>query len=879
MGKLLPFLCLISLFALSQEVTVLSFEAATLGEWKSNQAISDLKILNNYLTGKCAGDDPQIYSPIFDIKANNRQIIEIKMKSDRDGLAQVFWSGTLEEPYGGFRPHKRNDFYVKGDNKFHIYRLLPFWGGEEKIIHLRLDPPDGANFAIEYIKIKELRPLEKGKWVVYRGLEIKKVSENSLKFRIIEDESAILLPLPDFEGSKSPLLSFSLKVRTPMPNCYGEIVYQEGNERRSYVFDLIADGKPHYYNIFPGWLRSVTSPTLYLRHCQGDGEISDVEVGTEPKGEELQITYFGVDGIARAGKPFTILLQLKNIGAYLKDVKVELQLPKEIKLLEGTFTQMIKDVAFGETEFIKWTAICNKVGDLKVNAKIHFGKISQEISTKLKISKTVIISPADYPPLPKIATSEWEVGVYYFPGWPSASNWLPIKNWGRKPLLGYYKEGSPEVMDWQIKWCLEHGITFLIFDWYWVQGNRMLEHALHDAFLKSRYGDMMKFSLLWANHNPPKTSSLEDLLNLTRFCIDKYFRLPNYLRIDDKPTLFIFTPRQLTDDLGVEGVKEAFAKMRELCQQEGLNGLFIIGCMHDSDWDLRVMKEEGYDAVSGYNYPWAGAGPDDKRAPYDDMLEGHLRIWKNIVEKGYDYIVPTTPGWDPRPWHGTNTLVRTNPTPASFERMLSLAKEFIEEKNLRKMVIIEAWNEWGEGSYIEPSREWGFAYLDAIRNVFVGKDEHIDIVPQDLGLPLIEAEFPPLRDSWEFENDFDGWSAMMGISEFKVENGYLVMRTSTNDPAINLPPVHLNAKEYKKIVIRMKVDKGSGAQVFWATSVFPISEFTSQRFQLIADNEFHIYELDLTTNPAWQGTITSIRFDPTDVAGATVMVDYIRILK
>jgi len=861
---------------LGQEATLILFD---LNDWQANQSISDLRIENSCLFGKCVGDDPQLYSPLFEIRANNLQIVEIKLKSDRDGLAQLFWSGNLEEPYGGFRPEKRNDFYVKGDNEFHIYRLLPFWEGEEKIIHLRLDPPDGATFYLEYIKIKELKPLSQGKWAVFGGLEIRKVGDKSLQFRVTEDEAAVLLPITPFEGSKSPILSLPLKLRSPEKNCYGEIVYQEGNERRSFAFDLLADGEPHYYNLFPGWIGNVSYLMLLLRHCEGEGELGELEVGLEPKGEELQVTYFGIDGIARAKSPFTILLQVKNAGAPVKGVKADLRLPKEIRLLKSLSSQKIDEIAFGESEFILWTAICDKVGDFKASVRLAGGKVSREFSTTLKIRESPLLPPSSYPPEPKIAKGDWEVGVYYFPGWPSASNWLPVKNWGRKPLLGYYREGSPEVMDWQIKWSLEHGITFFIFDWYWVQGNRMLEHALHDAFLKSRYGKLMKFSLLWANHNPPNTSSLPDLLNLTRFCIDNYFCLPNYLRIDDKPTIFIFTPRQLTDDLGVEGVKEAFAQMRALCKQEGLNGLFIIGCMHDSDWDLQVMKEEGYDAVSGYNYPWAGAGPDDKRVPYDEMLQGLLRIWEGIVDKGYDYIVPTTPGWDPRPWHGSNTLVRINTTPSSFEKMLLMAKDFGERNNLRKMVIIEAWNEWGEGSYIEPSREWGFAYLDAIRNVFVGEGEHEDIVPQDIGLPLIEAELPLPRDRWEFDDDLEGWSAMMGISEFKLENGYLILRTSTNDPAINFPPVNLNAKEYRKILIRMKVDKGNGGQVFWATSLFPISEFTSQRFQLVADNEFHIYELDIASHPAWQGTITSLRFDPTDVAGATVMIDYIRIVK
>lgn len=38
----------------------------------------------------------------------------------------------------------------------------------------------------------------------------------------------------------------------------------------------------------------------------------------------------------------------------------------------------------------------------------------------------------------------------------------------RTPLLGYYAEGHPTVMDRQITWAVEHGISFFVFDWYWV---------------------------------------------------------------------------------------------------------------------------------------------------------------------------------------------------------------------------------------------------------------------------------------------------------------------------------------------------------------------------------------------------------------------------
>jgi len=55
-------------------------------------------------------------------------------------------------------------------------------------------------------------------------------------------------------------------------------------------------------------------------------------------------------------------------------------------------------------------------------------------------------------------------------------------------------------------------------------------------------------------------------------------------------------------------------------------------------------------------------------------------------------------------------------------------------------VLIEAWNEYGEGEAIEPHRQWGFRYLDAVRSVF-GLDHrsHRDLSPEDLGLSVPQA--------------------------------------------------------------------------------------------------------------------------------------------
>ena len=69
-----------------------------------------------------------------------------------------------------------------------------------------------------------------------------------------------------------------------------------------------------------------------------------------------------------------------------------------------------------------------------------------------------------------------------------------------------------------------------------------------------------------------------------------------------------------------------------------------------------------------------------------------------------------------------------------------------------KSVLIEAWNEWGEGSYIEPHREFGFGYLDAIRDVFTASPgAHQDVTPADVELgPYDVPEPPPTRTDWDF---------------------------------------------------------------------------------------------------------------------------------
>jgi glycosyl transferase family WbsX len=354
--------------------------------------------------------------------------------------------------------------------------------------------------------------------------------------------------------------------------------------------------------------------------------------------------------------------------------------------------------------------------------------------------------PAGIPRPRPASTGRYQIGAYYFPGWPTKEKWKVLDAFPeRRPLLGYYAEGDPTVMDWQIKWAVEHGIGFFAFDWYWDRGQRQLEHALHDGYFKARFRSLLKFCLLWANHNPPGSSSEADLLAVVDFWIANYFRRPEYLTLGGKPVVIVFEPRRLRADMGSEAVTVALRRMRARVVEAGLPGLFLLATVDDRPEELARLEAEGYDAGTGYNYPRAGmADRTALRGAYDDMVDGYERIWTEVARAGIlDYVPVTEPGWDSRPWHGDGALVRTGRTPDKFRDMLARARAFVDRHPVaggKKLVLIEAWNEYGEGEIIEPHREWGFDYLDAIRSVFVaGPTTHRDVVPEDLGLPVPRA--------------------------------------------------------------------------------------------------------------------------------------------
>jgi len=356
----------------------------------------------------------------------------------------------------------------------------------------------------------------------------------------------------------------------------------------------------------------------------------------------------------------------------------------------------------------------------------------------------------DYIPEPKPVRTPILIGAHHCPLWEADKYNLwanVVKHPERTPALGFYAQENPEISDWETKWAVEHGVSFFIYCWYRAsQGGPVkmrFGSAIHDALFKSKFADKMKFTIMWENQNRGHAGVADEadlMQNLLPFWIDNYFKHASYVKIDNKPLLFIYRPEFLVKDLGsVENVRKAFDKMRAACRAAGFDGLYLLGEYRGLDpKHLALMKQLGLDYT--FAYCWhVQNNPAPKQAIETQM--GYLRKTQELK------ILPQVPtvsqGWSG--WRDEGSIWKL--PPADFEHLLREAKQFVSTLPANelgsRMLLLDNWNEWGEGHYLAPHREYGFGYLDAVRRVF-GLDAvepHKDLVPSDLGMGPYDSAY------------------------------------------------------------------------------------------------------------------------------------------
>ena len=728
-----------------------------LRQWIPNSHLSNVVIKDGMIRANAVDRDPFFLCRDITIAAKPWQYVVIRLRANRPGIGELFWSGELEGQYGGLTEKKKVRFAVNGDNSWQEIVVFPFWHTEGVIRQLRLDLYEGAHFEIDCIRV-----LEWGSNQPQNGVCVWGFGGNTSRWQTHPAASELLAPPVRIDVSDKAWVTVQLgsdreDVASILWAC------EDAPGLQSEEFAIRGDGKLHSYNLRmagnPTWHDNIIAFGIRLPQ-KGNIRLESIRIDKKPSGPgELEVSYFGFEyGVNRAGRPCRLLAQILNRGGSPQGIRdIHLILPKELKLLSEPDKLSHEGIEHNEIACFIWEIMAEKPSTYQ--AGLFFsgkGNIPPDQKTLLEFTEPPAVYKAGYVPIPRPVETKIEICAFYFPGWDSDRKWDCIRRIApnRKPLLGYYDESNSECVDWQIKWAVENSISCFLVDWYWVQGQQQLTHWF-EAYRKARYRNLLKVAIMWANHNPPNTHSVEDWLNVTRHWIENYFSLKSYYHIDNKPSVFIWNPTGIRNDLGnSEAVKKVFDQSQDMARAAGFQGITFVAMGNDfGAGHIQALLKEGYSGITTY-HEWGhtiNGAISKKLFRYEDVVRNSPTAWrekdKDAGSLHYYPLVDT--GWDSRPWHGDKAMVIQGRTPELFEKLLRQAKSFCEEHN-KPILILGPMNEWGEGSYIEPCTEFGFGMLEAIRRVFAKGDLTtwpVNISPSDVGLgPYVFPEGPITTD-------------------------------------------------------------------------------------------------------------------------------------
>lgn len=378
------------------------------------------------------------------------------------------------------------------------------------------------------------------------------------------------------------------------------------------------------------------------------------------------------------------------------------------------------------------------------------------------------------------------VACYYFPNyhtrdknaprisnqhWENWSEWELVKQAKSRfeghhqpniPAWGYTDEKNPKVMKKKIQVAVNHGIDVFIFDWYNYNGKPFLNRCLDEGFLQAKNCRKIKFALMWANHNwqdlyPYTLGEKQDWLysgKVTPESFDKienklihdYFTQSNYWKIDGKAYFSIYDIHRFIESFGsLEATRKAMDQLREKAVKAGLKGVhwnLIAWDMpilpgQDAPKDISALiKVLGFDSATSYvwiHHAWLNKPQTD----YNYVRDQYFTHWEK-AKNAYQvpYYPNVTMGWDPtprtnqdKPWKGNQVYPYTNTignnTPENFKKALQMAKERLLNDSASPHILnINCWNEWTEGSYLEPDIVNGTSYLEAVKTVFGNKHKN-----------------------------------------------------------------------------------------------------------------------------------------------------------
>jgi len=806
--------------------------------------------------GSAAG--VSLRSPALEVPTQAFQTIELSLSVRGAGPIHLVWQGEnrtgAATGWQGALPVQ-----VPADGRNHDLRLLPHWQNLRTVTGLRLMGPPGLQLRLRSVRLvgpdaeptgqaqwQFDNPAQAGQWLPVLGVAVLRPGVDGTQMRLMDRDVVLASPPLAVPTYRYEWLSLELTVRDPVSV---QLQWATTVQRGLHGPTLALRPGRHTYNVHcsdeESWNGDLAGLALTVeaegsatagtmsRATTPEVLVHDLRLSNAPQGPaDLRTAFAGpVEPVIEAGRAFRFVWVLQNEGGVeARPIRVSVTANDSISIPDGV--SVVERLPHGVPEPVTWLAKASGPGTVHLRA--DYGDRTLQEDVRLEPAPASGMPVAERVPAPRAKGAQPLYAHLHEPPPPGMGPAILDRMLYRRPYLGDYAL-DPEVVDWQVKWGLEHGLSGFIVD------ARKDEARVLDAFLGSRLARQAGLCLRWTDPVPTADAARELLAELAPIMAQ-----PNYLRHQGKPIMLVGRALQR----GREGW--GLSDLRAVAAE---GAVALVACMPLNMASADLLQTAGYVAATDLH-------TEDLVAACQPVLDA----WEDATQRQVPHVLCLQPAW------------QAELTPERLQMLLRIALLRARRSDSLALPVVIA-GDWNGTAGLEPCRPEGTRWLDALAAAGPSGTSGPTrlVLPGEVGMGPYDRPYPAPPRTWEFEAK-ESWTSAMGMSVLRILDGQLTGRTDSDQPAMFGGDTMLDTRPYKTALIGLAASAGKQGRLWWRTSLRKFTVEHSLSFDIVADGAVHEYRLDLRQAPGWEGYLKGLRLDPTDVAGAAVALDYVRIV-
>jgi len=294
--------------------------------------------------------------------------------------------------------------------------------------------------------------------------------------------------------------------------------------------------------------------------------------------------------------------------------------------------------------------------------------------------------------------------------------------------LGFYDLRLPETRIAQAALAREYGIHGFCYYYYFFSKNKKLLERPVEEMLKSGTPDF-PFCLCWANESWSRRWDGQDSdvlveqdysLNTCKSLVKElipFFLDNRYIKVDGKPVLLIYR------DDKFDNLAESLATIRQEARDLAHLELYLI--THENYGADEKTLQAGFDGIyefpNGFQYQTKMPSIHAK-LNLTESFNGLVRDYNDLAyfyqvkpKKTYRVFKGVTLGWDNTARKKSSAYILENFSLDAYKEWLAFCVSQTQSTGDDNLIFINAWNEWAEGTYLEPDSKNGLKYLQATK--------------------------------------------------------------------------------------------------------------------------------------------------------------------